>query len=431
MQKREEQGNMAQTIVPYAVVHQPRRLKLPAQPIPKGASPEDICRCLFDEKLNKHYFKKVAQKCYYPATTMFQNMVEEGFKLSLGFSLSFIKQAEEWDPVLLERFRHLVGHPNVELTGVEPYHSFIFYLDINTFVDRMRWMVSALKEIFGVEPEVTDTTEMFLSNEIYYALGKAGFKGALLDGREWVMGWRQPSYLYRYDGGPYLLARHYQLSDDVGYRFSNKSWSGYPLFAETYADWLSWTEGDMILLGWDFETFGEHHWEDTGIFDFMRQLVTEVHRRKMSFLTTTEAIEKFKSRSHYLPLPEFPSTWAGEGGTWFFLGNSAQQSVFQLMHHAYHKAKLTEDPKLIDLALWLCQSDNLHLIQWFQRVDGEAEVSAYFTPNEWWQLEPGGIIWEIQQVYKNFINALDPHVKYRVADLKCELNPVPRDILVR
>jgi len=48
-----------------------------------------------------------------------------------------------------------------------------------------------------------------------------------------------------------LVSSH--LSDDVGYRFSNRGWSGYPLYANTYADWISNTWGDLALLGWDFE----------------------------------------------------------------------------------------------------------------------------------------------------------------------------------
>jgi alpha-amylase len=130
----------------------------------------------------------------------------------------------------------------------------------------------------------------------------------------------------------------------------------------------------------------------------------------MGFLTTSEAIAKYKDRSYYLPLPAYPSTWAGSGGMEFFLGNSAQQAIFQLMLHTYNKAKLTKSKEMVDLALWLSQSDNLHLIQWFDRVGSEAEVSAYFTPREWWELGPYGIIWEQQQVYKNLIKAMDSYL---------------------
>jgi len=182
------------------------------------------------------------------------------------------------------------------------------------------------------------------------------------------------------------------------------------LFADSYAHWLRETWGDFMVLAWDYETFGEHHSRETGIFDFMRCLPGELSKRQIVTLTPSEAIAKYREGSFHLPLPAFPCTWAGEGGMEFFLGNAAQQAVFQLMLQAYNKALLTKNQKLIDLALWLIQSDNLHLIQWFGRSGSDAEVSAYFTPREWWRLGPSGIIWEMQQVYKNFIQALDAYL---------------------
>jgi alpha-amylase len=403
---------LAEHLVTYTVVHQPRRLKLPAQPIPTGASPDDIARCLFDEKMNERYLHKVAEWCYYPATRMFLEMVQEqDYHLSIGFSLSFLRQAQLWDRELLELMRRLVAHPNVELVCVEPYHSFLFYLDIDLFIRRMRWAQEQLEGIFGKRPVVTDTTEMFLSNDIYYALDKAGFRAAVLDGREWVMNWRETTHLYNSGGRPLVLfPRHYKLSDDVGYRFSNKGWEGWPLQASTYAHWLREAMGEFVFLAWDYETFGEHHSRDTGIFEFMRALPGELKYRGVQTLTPSEAIARFADRIYDMPLPQHPSTWAGSGGVEFFLGNSVQQSIFQLMHHAYNKARLTENPELIDLALWLMQSDNLHLIQWFGRFGQEAEVSAYFTPQEWWSLGPAGIANDMQQVYRNFIMALDAHM---------------------
>ncbi|HZT99441.1 MAG TPA: hypothetical protein VFA10_07270, partial [Ktedonobacteraceae bacterium] len=140
----------------YTVVHQPRRLKLPAQPIPRGATAEDIAHCLFDERMNERYFVKVAQYSYYPAARMFLELVRQGMKLAIGFSLSFVRQARAWDPQLLDLFRELVAEQNVELIGVEPYHSFLFLLDLPTFVQRMRWMADELEAIFGKRPVVTD-----------------------------------------------------------------------------------------------------------------------------------------------------------------------------------------------------------------------------------------------------------------------------------
>ncbi|MBI3944403.1 MAG: glycoside hydrolase [Armatimonadetes bacterium] len=403
---------MAEKLIVYTVVHQPRRLRLPAQPIPYGATPEDIARCLFDEPMNERYLRKVARWCYHPATEMFLRLVsEQDFRMSIGFSLSFLRQAREWDAALFEKLQTLVAHPNVELVCVEPYHSFLFYLDIDLFVRRMRWAQEELARLFGKRPVVTDTTEMFMSNDIYYALNRAGFEAAVLDGREWVMNWRETTHLYHYGGKPMkLLPRHYKLSDDVGYRFSNKAWEGWPLQAGQYAHWLREAMGEFVFLAWDYETFGEHHSRDTGIFEFMERLPAELRFRGMTPITPSRALQQFGDVVYDLPLPQVATTWAGSGGVEFFLGNSVQQAIFQLMHHAYNKARLTENPALVDLALWLMQSDNLHLIQWFGRIGQEAEVSAYFTPEEWWPLKPSGIVQEMQQVYRNFITALDAHL---------------------
>jgi alpha-amylase len=198
---------MTTQAVVYTVVHQPRRLKLPAQPIPAGATLSHMEHCLFDEPMNEFYFRKVAEKCYYPATRRFLQMVrQDGFKLAIGFSLSFVRQAEKWDPTLLNLFKELVAEPNVELVGVEPYHSFIFLADLPFFVLRMRWMREELARIFGKEPKITDTTEMCMSASIYDAIERAGFQGAFMDGREWVMQWREPTHLYHANGALRLFA---------------------------------------------------------------------------------------------------------------------------------------------------------------------------------------------------------------------------------
>jgi alpha-amylase len=233
-----------------------------------------------------------------------------------------------------------------------------------------------------------------------------------MEGRAWQLGWREPTHVYRYpQQNLALLARHHELSDDVGYRFSNRGWTMWPLLADTYAGWLSDTGGDVVTLGWDFETFGEHHPKESGIFEFVRALNTQIKKRKLRMLLASEAVATPAESWHEVPLNEYGTTWAGDGGMEFFLGNSAQQGIFRLMHHAYAKARLTGDPRFIEIARWLLQSDNLHLIQWYGKSGPAAEVSAYFTPDEWWDLGAHGIIREQQRVYLNFIRALDEYAK--------------------
>jgi alpha-amylase len=402
---------MAENLVTYCVVHQPRRLRLPATVIPPEMQPKDFDGLLFDDQMNQRYFEKVARWCYYPATEMFLDMLDGGFKLGLGFSVSFLWQLRRWDHKLADLFRKLVSHPNCELVGVEPYHSFCFGIDIRTFQKEMQRGKAYAEEFFEKEIKITDTTEMVMNNEVYYALDQLGYNGGMLDGRPWVLEWREATHLYNHGGRDLkLFTRHHELSDDVGYRFSNKRWAGYPLRAETYAENLRKAWGDFVFIGWDYETFGEHHNLDTGIFPFMRALPIQLKRQGVRCLLPSEAIEEFGSFTANLPLPEFGTTWAGSGGMEFFLGNPSQQAIFRLMHSVLNKARLTDDPCLMDLAMWLLQSDNLHLIQWAGRSGSEAEVSAYFTPDEWWKLGPDAILTEQQRVYTNFIRAMDAFV---------------------
>ena len=401
---------MAENLVTYCVVHQPRRVKLPAQVIPPDTPPERMAPYLFDDAMNRRYFEKVARWCYYPATEMFLDMLRDGFKLSLGFSVSFLWQLRKWDSSLGERFRELVSHPNCELIGVEPYHSFAFALDIKLFQEEMLRGKAYVEEFFEKQIVLTDTTEMVMNNEIYFALDQLGYRGGMLDGRPWVLEWREPTHLYSHAGHDLaLFCRHYELSDDVGYRFSDRKWAGYPLRSETYAKNLRAAWGDFVFVGWDFETFGEHHNADTGIFSFMRQLPSDLKSQGVRSMLPSEAMTEFGHLLPDLPLPEFGTTWAGQGGMEFFLGNASQQAIFRLMHSVLHKARLTGNRTLVDMALWLLQSDNLHLIQWAGRSGSEAEVSAYFTPDEWWELGPNTILAEQQRVYMNFIRAMDAY----------------------
>ena len=393
----------------YTVVHQPRRLRLPAKVIPLGTPPDDFASFVFDEAMDRRYFEKVAQYAYLPATGMFRDLTKRGWRMSIGFSNSFLVQAEQWGKKVLDSFQRLCASPNVEVVCVEPYHSWLLYVDIVEFKESMLWARRRLEDVFQKPVTMTDTTEMFMSNDVYFALQQCGFRGAFMEGRAWQLAWQDSTHVFRHPGQNLaLLARHHDLSDDVGYRFSNRSWSMWPLTPDRYAGWVRDCWGDLVTLGWDFETFGEHHRHDTGIFRFVRALNAQLKKQKVRMMLPSEAIVQLEPR-HEIPVSEYGTTWAGEGSMEFFLGNSAQQGVFRLMHHVYSKARLTGDPRLIEIARWLLQSDNLHLIQWYGKSGPAAEVSAYFTPDEWWELGAHGIIREHQRVYLNFIRALDEY----------------------
>lgn len=434
----------------YTLVHQPRRLKLPAQPIPRGASLEDITRCLFDERLNEHYFRQVAQSCYYPAARLFLNAVRrQGLRLTLGFTLSFVRQAERWEPALLDLFRELAAEEGVEIVGADPYHSLHCLVDLPGFTMRMRWMADEIERIFGKRPTVTDTTEMCMSASIYDALDTAGFRGAFVESSPRIMQWRSSNYLYRYSDGhpgvldiklptrarrggarsaerdrsgppytsetlneraPCLLVRHQDLSADVGLRFSNHAWSSYPLYADAYARWIAQAQGDFILLGWDFETFGERQSSSSGIFEFMQALPGELTRHGVTMRTPGELIDSYADeRAYHLPLPVQPVTCSDAYGLDSISGYGPQRELLQLMHDVYNRARLTENPAVLDLAIWLMQSDHMRLFQW-----PGPRLAESVTAPEWQRLGAGNLLRERRQVYLNVLEAFEPYLPVRL-----------------
>lgn len=434
----------------YTLVHQPRRLKLPAQPIPRYASIEDITRCLFDERLNEYYFRRVARASYYPAARVLLNLARErGLRLGLGLSLAFVRQAERWEPELLDLFRELAEEESVELIGVDPYHSLHCLIDLPAFALRMRWMADEIERMFGKRPVVTDTTGMCMSASIYNALDTAGFRGAFIDSNPRLMEWRSSNYLYRYgdeqpgpfeiklpararrstaknaerdclgppytsetpgEDGLFLLARHQQLSDDVALRFSNHAWSGYPLYASDYAGWIKHAEGDFVLLNWDFECFGERHARDTGIFEFIQALPDELENQGIELRTPGELIERYAGeRAHHLPLPVYPTVWADVLGLDNALSHAPQRDLLQLMRDVYNLARLTENPELLDLSIWLMQADSLRFLRW-----PDFQIATAVTPRDWWHLSPADFLREQKQIYFNLLSALEPYLPMRV-----------------
>ena len=74
------------------------------------------------------------------------------------------------------------------------------------------------------------------NNGIAEAVQGLGFRGIITEGVDWLLeGWRSPDFVYNAPCGLPVLLRNYRLSDDVGYRFSNRDWEGWPLRADQFA----------------------------------------------------------------------------------------------------------------------------------------------------------------------------------------------------
>ena len=269
-------------IVPFFFAHQPFRLRAPeerraAGPLPPG----QLEAFYFDDALNRDIFLKVADKCYFPATRLILDMVrrhagrEKPFRVAYGLSGTLLEQAQRYAPDLLDLWKALADTGLVEFTGETYYHSLAGLFDDARVEFRAQAHMhrEAIQSLFGQTPPVFRNTEMLYNDAIAAAVQDMGFAGIMTEGVDWLMaGWRSPDFVYRSPGGLPVLLRNYRLSDDIGYRFADRSWDGYPLTAEKFAGWLAGNTDPVVLLAMDYEALGEHIGADTGIFDFLAAL---------------------------------------------------------------------------------------------------------------------------------------------------------------
>jgi alpha-amylase len=205
-----------------------------------------------------------------------------------------------------------------------------------------------------------------------------GFRGMLVEGADHVMAGRSANQVYSATTAPSLrlLPRNYQLSDDVGFRFSQRSWEGWPLTAPKYADWLRQNDGESLNLFLDYETFGEHQWAETGIFDFLGHLPDECFRRGLRFVQPSDLARRAPTGPLSFPRP---TSWADqERDTTAWLGNRLQDSAHDRLYRLGRALRQLGDPALLEQWRRLTTSDHVYYMctKWF--ADGD--VHKYFSP---------------------------------------------------
>jgi len=273
----------------YFEVHQPMRLnRFSVFNIGKD---NDSFSTYFDHKLNQNIFKKVADKCYIPMTKLLLDLINKydgKFKVSFSLTGTFVEYCERFMPSILDIFKELLKTGSVDLIEETYFHSLSALFDsLDEFEEQVQMHRQMMNRVFGYKPKIFRNTEAIYDNRIAKKIEELGYKGIITEGTEKILGWRSPNFLYKpVNSNIKVLLRHYKLSDDVGFRFSAHGWPGFPLTADKYSHWLSNCEGDIINLFMDYETFGEHQWTETGIFDFVRHFPGETLKHKnLDFVT--------------------------------------------------------------------------------------------------------------------------------------------------
>lgn len=367
----------------YFHVHQPVRLKKFSVFSRKPAS---LFERYFDDGANRRYFEKAAEKCYLPTNKLLLQLIEENsgrFKISYSITGPFVEQARRYSPETLDSFRALASTNCVEFLDETYHHSLAsLYADQQEFERQVVAHSALIRDEFRQTPEVFRNTELLYSNGIAETVARMGYKGILTEGIEWVLGWRSPNYVYRAKFSPQLkvLLRNYKLSDDVGYRFSASWWPEWPLTADKYAAWLSASEGQVANIFMDYETFGEHHWEGSGIREFLRHLPQQALKyQNISFATCSEVLRN-RDAVGDVDVP-FNLSWADmERDTSAWLGNPLQQACFSELQSLSLEVNKINEKELLDVFGLLQTSDHLYYICTKNWADGD--VHKHFSPHK-------------------------------------------------
>ena len=348
----------------------------------------DLFELFFDDVLNRFVLERAGRRCYVPATRILLEGVERyrgvggrGFRFSLSVSGVFLEQAGRWFPEIVDLFGAAAGSGMVEFVGQTYYHSLaVFLRDWDELVEELELQRGLIRDRLGVEPVSVENTEFIYNNEIACLFERLGYRVVLTEGVDRVLGWRSPNYVYRpYGCGIRVLTRNYRLSDDVGYRFSDKNWDQYPLTADKYASWLAATPGDVLFIAMDYETFGEHHPPETGIHEFLRWLPGEILKYPhLETETPSRAAYKYPVRDVYDVPPWATISWADERDVSAWLGNEYQRLAFNLYASLEPYVKALGDRDALELWRRLGISDHYYYLA--TKPGSIGEVHAYFSP---------------------------------------------------
>ena len=394
------------SIVLYLHVHQPYRLR--HYTVFDTSNKHDYFNNYDPDfnKGNKAIFDKVSQKSYLPTNKILKELLDKtDFKISLSITGVILDQMKSWSSEVLNSFKDLVATGKVEILAETYHHSLAFFYSKNEFEKQVEMHQKIVQDIFGVKPMVFRNTELTYNNDLGYWADQANYKGIITEGWDPILGWRNPNHVYRpaYTRKIKLLLKNYRLSDDLAFRFGDRAWSEWPLSVEKYCHWMSNDSDSSIFnLFMDYETFGEHQWQESGIFDFLSHLPDEwLKDGNHKFMTVGEAIDSYDA----LDTIDVPNTitWADtERDLSAWIGNSMQISAIKAIYELEEAILATNDFGLIEDWRKLQTSDHFYYMSTKYFNDGD--IHSYFSP--------------FANPYEAFMNYMNVYhdLKYRISE---------------
>jgi alpha-amylase len=345
----------------------------------------------YDDYQNSYIARRVADKCYLPMNQLLLDAINEFgsmFKVSFSISGTALDQFQEYTPEVIDSFRRLAETGCVEFLSETNTHSLSALKSRDEFTKQVNEHREKVMRLFGVKPTTFRNTELIYSDEIGAMVADMGFNTMLTEGAKHILGWKSPNYMYANAINPKLklLLKNFQLSDDIAFRFSQQSWEGWPLTTEKFVGWLNQIDEkeEVVNLFMDYETFGEHQWPETGIFDFMRALPEKVlSMSNFTFNTPSELSEHMQPVSA-IHVP-YPISWADEErDLTAWLGNELQDEAFDKLYELEDRVKVCDDPQIQKDWEYLQTSDHFYYMctKWFSDGDVHKYFNPYGTPYE-------------------------------------------------
>jgi alpha-amylase len=369
-------------------VHQPLRVNRGfRKDLAKGKSSEELLDIYFDNEWNRSILKRVANKCYLPTNRLILELIDQfkserkNFKVAYSISGVLVEQCERWAPDALDLFKQLAESAHVEFLDQTYFHSLssLFSATREDFVEQVLAHRNLMEDLFNQKPNVFENTEFIYNNSIARTIEGLGYKSMFTEGAEKILGWRSPNYVYKArDSKLKVLLRNYRLSDDIAFKFSDRGWKQWPLTADKYSTWLSATPGNCINIFIDYETFGEHQWAETGIFEFLRWLPEEVLKYdNLHFATPSELLSHEPVGEIYVHDYNTISWADSERSTNAWLGNNMQRTCYEAIRRLEPLVKSAGNPHLLKMWRLLQMSDNIYYM--YSEPGASGMVHGYFS----------------------------------------------------
>jgi len=337
---------------------------------------------------NEEVFHKVSSKSYLPMLKLLKTLLRKhpDFFFSLSISGLFLEQAQHWEPGVISLLQELVLTGQVEIFSETYYHSLASIYSPSEFKAQVMKHQRAMQDYFGVIPTTFRNTELIYSNAIAEQVAELGFAGTLTEAVPRYLGERPKTVLYESNSQTKIpvLLKHAELSDDVAFRFSDKSWAEHPLTVEKYLNWMDkYYESDLINLFMDFETFGEHQWEDTGIFEFFTEFVSQSQKMHQFVLPREIFSEQALAENQNLDTYDVPVpiSWADvDRDLTAWIDNPLQQDSLRILYSLEKDILNLKDENLLKQWRYLQTSD--HFYYMCTKWSNDGDVHAYFSPFE-------------------------------------------------